>query len=144
MSFGLAEHFQGKDRINIIKSHFNVLKNGGITFISVPNKINLPYRIFKFFAELTKKWTFGEEYPFSRKELIKICNNIDITHLSFFGDSIYSSFRYINPILIINQTYGIKNKIKYISQKKEKGTFLDKYFSYALVLYAKKIELNNI
>lgn len=144
MSFGLAEHFHGKDRINIIKSHFNVLKTGGITFISVPNKLCLPYRIYRFLAKLAKKWTVGEDYLFSRKEFIKICNNMGIFDYSFFGDSIFHSFSFINPILVLNEICGKKFEIKHISQRKEKGTALDEYFSYALVLYAKKKLSKNV
>jgi hypothetical protein len=79
MSFGLAEHFRGTKRIKINKAHFDVLRKGGIAFISVPNKHNPPYRISKFVAEHTGRCTVGEEYPYSRKELRNICEQIGIT-----------------------------------------------------------------
>lgn len=37
MSFGLAEHFKGVERVKIIKNHFDVLRKGGMAFISIPN-----------------------------------------------------------------------------------------------------------
>ena len=80
-------------------------------------------------------WVVGEEYPFSRNEFKKICKGIKVENYSFFGDSLYSSFNFINPYKIfkkILKATDISCKIK-----KEKGTFLDSYMSYALVLYAK-------
>jgi 2-polyprenyl-3-methyl-5-hydroxy-6-metoxy-1,4-benzoquinol methylase len=136
MSFGLAEHFKGKSRIKINKAHFDVLKKNGIAFISVPNKYNLPYRVFKFAAELSSLWRVGEEYPYSRKEFAQICAQIGIKKYSFIGDSFYASFKFINPVHAIAKKIGKKDKFKNI--KIEKGCFLDQYISYALVLYGKK------
>jgi len=136
MSFGLVEHFWGVKRTKIIKVHFDILRKGGIVFISVPNKFNLPYRIFKFIAEHTSKWQVGEEYPFTRRELRNICKQIGITECSFFGDSFFSSFDFINPFKLIRKAYGTNNLKTHI--KGEKGTFLDSYLSYALILYGKK------
>src|SRR5690606_3521540 len=73
MSCGLAEHFLGDARDAIIKAHFDVLKDGGLAFISVPNAYNPPYRLYKWITEHTGRWTIGEEYPFSRRELESHC-----------------------------------------------------------------------
>ncbi|MBU0672736.1 MAG: class I SAM-dependent methyltransferase [Candidatus Margulisbacteria bacterium] len=141
MSFGLTEHFSGPARIKINKAHFDVLKDKGITFISVPNKYNLPYRIFKFLAETAGTWKAGEEYPYSRRELRKICKEIGITKYSFFGDSIFYSFNFISPLRIIKKLLKMDRDLSVLHLKKEKGTFLDQYLSYALVLYGKKSSL---
>lgn len=143
MSFGLTEHFRGAERIKINKAHFDVLRKGGIAFISVPNKYNLPYRIYKFIAERTGRWTVGEEYPYSRKELINICKQIGITKYSFLGDSLLSSFNFINPLKIVRKMFKFKRPPNIYPIKKEKGTFLDQYLSYALVLYGKNTERKN-
>lgn len=55
MSFGVAEHFQGKDRKNKIQSHYNVMRKGGITFISVPNANCIPLRIYQLIMKFKKK-----------------------------------------------------------------------------------------
>jgi 2-polyprenyl-3-methyl-5-hydroxy-6-metoxy-1,4-benzoquinol methylase len=55
MSFGLTEHFKGTSRVAITKAHFDVLKKGGLTFISVPNKYNLPYWIWRLVTQRRKK-----------------------------------------------------------------------------------------
>jgi 2-polyprenyl-3-methyl-5-hydroxy-6-metoxy-1,4-benzoquinol methylase len=138
MSFGLTEHFEGTERININKAHFDILRKGGLAFISVPNKYNLPYRVFKFVAERTGRWNVGEEYPYSRKELRNICQQIGITEYSFLGDSLFWSFNFINPFNVIRKMGKLKNNLNISRIRKEKGTFLDQYLSYALVLYGKK------
>ncbi|MDA2934467.1 class I SAM-dependent methyltransferase, partial [Acidobacteria bacterium AH-259-D05] len=97
MSFGLAEHFRGDEREKINKIHFDVLRKGGIAFISVPHKYNPPYRIFKFLAELLGLWKVGEEFPYSRREFGQICQRIGIMEYTFFGDSLPASFHFINP-----------------------------------------------
>jgi hypothetical protein len=138
MSFGLAEHFKGFKRKKIIKTHFDVLRKNGITFIAVPNQYNVPYRIFKFFAEYAGRWRVGEEYPFSRRELRDICQLIGFANLSFFGDSFFSSFDFVNPLKIIKKIYGSRNDLRNTKIKRESGTFLDSYLSYSLVVYGKK------
>ncbi|MDP3013766.1 MAG: class I SAM-dependent methyltransferase [Candidatus Subteraquimicrobiales bacterium] len=138
MSFGLTEHFKGVDRIKINKAHFDVLRRGGVAFVSVPNKFNLPYRIFKFVAELTSMWKVGEEFPYSRKELGNICRQIGITEYSFFGDSLFWSFNFINPFKAIRKVFKLKKHLNISHIRKEKGTFLDQYLSYALILCGRK------
>jgi 2-polyprenyl-3-methyl-5-hydroxy-6-metoxy-1,4-benzoquinol methylase len=138
MSFGTAEHFTGKDRRRIIKTHFDVLKRAGLTFISVPNKFNLPYRLYKFVCETTGRWLVGEEYPFSRKELRKLISILNPSEFCFFGESFLSSFRYLLS------TPGIRKFFKRYLKKREdlikyeNATFLDPYISHSIVLYARK------
>jgi len=136
MSFGLAEHFIGQDRQSIIDAHIKPLRNGGLTFVSVPNKHNPPYRIYKYLAQKMGFWNVGEEYPYSRGELKEICNKLNLQNYYFIGDSFYWSLNFINPILILKKL--LKIKYNYYSTKKQRGTFLDSYFSYAIVLVCRK------
>lgn len=98
MSFGLAEHFTGDARHAIIAAHFAVLKPGGLAFISVPNAYNPPYRLYKWITERTGRWTIGEEYPFSRRELESHCTRLGIEEYGFFGDSLWRSKKFLNPL----------------------------------------------
>lgn len=141
MSFGLTEHFIGADRVAINKAHLDVLRKGGMTFISVPNRHNLPYRIYMPAARLAKTWQVGEEYPYSRQELEDICRQLGVTEYSFFGDSLVGSLRFINPfhqIQKLRNLFRLQDDLDVSGIKREKGTPLDAHFSYALVLCAKK------
>ncbi len=136
MSFGLAEHFTGQNRKKIINAHMKPLKKGGLTFISVPNQHNPPYRIYKFLAEKAGMWSVGEEYPYSRRELKHICEQQGIESYDFIGDSFYWSLNFINPIRIIKKL--LKMETNYYSTKKQRGSILDSYISYAIVLVCRK------
>jgi len=98
MSFGLAEHFLDGRRSGILKAHFDVLNDNGLTFISVPNSRNPPYRLYKWITERTGAWGVGEEYPFTQEELENYCAELGIEEFGFFGDSLWRSKRFLNPI----------------------------------------------
>lgn len=136
MSFGLSEHFSGTNRFSINKAHFELIRTGGLVFISVPNSLNLPYRIFKRVAELRGTWEVGEEYPYTRGELKKICSRLGVKDLFFIGDSLISSFNFVNPGKVLKKVLRKKKPRRPL--RPEKGTFLDQFFSYALVLCAGK------
>lgn len=131
MSFGLTEHFTGQERIHSNRSHFQLVRPGGLVFIAVPNRYNPPYRLYKAIAELTGTWRYGEEYPYSRSEFKRICESIGVRNYDFTGDSFWDSFRFLNPLGNFRKAFGFNPRY-------ETGTFLDAYISYSLVLVAKK------
>lgn len=144
MSFGLAEHFTGEDRKGIISAHFDLLKNGGLAFISVPNRWNPPYRLYKCLAELKGSWPV-EEYPFSRFELRAILREVGIEDYYFFGDSIFESSRWlysltykVNPMVLWRRMEGTPMSFDVSRVKQYEGTALDEYFSYALVVCGRR------
>lgn len=138
MSFGLTEHFTGLNRLKINKAHFDVLKPGGLAFISVPNKFNPPYRIYKFITEHIGQWHVGEEHPYSRSEFRRVCEQIGVTEYSFFGDSLARSFNFLNPVKAARKLLKLRKNLDIKKIKAESGSRLDQYFSYALVLAGKK------
>jgi len=141
MSFGLIEHFQGTNRQQIVQVHFDVLKSGGLTFISVPNKFCPPYRLFKSVAQRTGKWPFGEEYPTSRGELAALAKRSGASMAWILGSSLFSSFDFVNPLkafAIVRRILRLKDNLDTAKLRPERGTFLDSYLSYALILAAHK------
>jgi len=74
MSFGLAEHSAGVERQKVIDVHFDLLREGGIVFISVPNALSIPYRMRMFLWKLRSKHRGGllpTEVPFTKAELTR-------------------------------------------------------------------------
>jgi len=138
MSFGLAEHFRGADRTEIIRAHFDLLKTGGLSFILVPNRQNLPFRLYRYFAEAVGRWRFGEEYPFSSSELRDICRQIGIREYSFLDGSLFYSFRIMSQLKIQRKLFGLRQRSDALRIRKERGTFLNRYLSHDLILCAKK------
>ena len=159
MSFGLAEHFLGEQRGGILKAHFDLLNDNGLTFISVPNTHNPPYRLYKWITERTGRWGAGEEYPFSRQEFESYCEQLGVDEYGFFGDSLLRSKKFLNPIKWLprrkkkapeapaaqNEGAPIEPPLSASQRRRyrrlprrERGTSLDAYYSYALVLWATK------
>jgi SAM-dependent methyltransferase len=156
MSFGLAEHFWGEQRTGIVKAHFDLLADDGITFISVPNAHNPPYRLYKWITQRTGRWGVGEEYPFSRHELAGYCRLLEVSEYGFFGDSLWRSKKFLNPLKWLPRKKRTtqapdparpapaaapeaKRKRRHRRlPNRERGTSLDDRYSYALVLWASK------
>ncbi len=159
MSFGLAEHFLGDKRTGFLKAHLDLLNDGGLTFISVPNTHNPPYRLHKWITERTGRWGAGEEYPFSRQEFESYCAQLGVGEFGFFGDSLLRSKKFLNPLKWLPRrkkktpqhsnattestsvnggTVQSKRPYRRRLPRRERGTSLDAYYSYALVLWACK------
>jgi len=142
MSFGLAEHFSDQQRLQIIRSHFELLKPNGMTFISVPNLACWPYRLWKYRRTVTGKWNFGMEIPYGRKELSEISKTLRVKDYSFFGSSFWASFNFVLPFRRWRNSYVKrfqKHKWLNIETLKQKTPgLLDSHFGYALIYAAVK------
>lgn len=68
MSFGLAEHYLMPERAIIIKKHYDLLDDDGISFISVPNKKNIFYWMTRAYCTIFQGFNI-KEYAFTYKEL---------------------------------------------------------------------------
>lgn len=139
MSFGLTEHFSGDNRFEINKVHLDLLKPGGLAFIAVPNAWNPPYRLRKLIEEKMGTWKVGEEYPYTRGELAAVARKMGAHRHTVFGDSFFDSFDLmLNPARFVRKALGRRKPRSRASVKPQRGSFLDAYFSYALVLCATK------
>lgn len=159
MSFGLAEHFTGETRTRIFGAHLDLVRPGGLAVVSVPNRANPPYRLHKWMAERTGAWKVGEEYPFSRDELERIARSLGVETFGFFGDSLWRSKRFLNPIKWFPRKRRSKGAAapaagaaeaaaaSSSSDRKwrgrrlpgvERGTPWDERWAYALVLWAER------
>ncbi len=132
MSFGVAEHFKGLDRNKIIKSHYAVLKNEGITFISVPNAYCIPLRIYQLIMKFKKRDVI-ESYPYSINEFKKNATKCKISNYDFIGSSYIETY---NPLSFYRRKKGYIKNISII--KKEKPSHLDKYLGREITFIGKK------
>jgi 2-polyprenyl-3-methyl-5-hydroxy-6-metoxy-1,4-benzoquinol methylase len=141
MSFGLAEHFVGEDRRRIVKSHFDLLRPGGLAFVSVPNRHCMPYRLWKAKRELLGRWNFGLEVPFSRSELRTIAAQVGARDCRFIGSSFIASFDFLLPFRRWKNSYLKRfRKDRWLNPEylpeRSPGP-LDEYFGYSLTLAAR-------
>lgn len=139
ISVGLAEHFSGESRLQIFKSHLDVLRPGGLAIISVPNLYNPPYLIFKTVKELLNRWEFGEEYPFTRNQLRKITNQLRAKEIALFGDDLYGSLKFILPANFLRRFFKVDYPKSIKDIRMAGSTPLDDYLAYSLTLVIKKV-----
>ncbi|MEN6627139.1 MAG: class I SAM-dependent methyltransferase [Candidatus Sumerlaeia bacterium] len=138
MSFGLTEHFTGEVRKAINKAHFDLVRPGGMAIISVPNALNPPYRMYKWMTELTGKWMFGEEYPYTRMELARLCRELGVQDYRFVGNSFLGSFHYVNPLRVSGKLRRVLGIGELKPPDCEIASPLDSWLADALVLIAVK------
>jgi SAM-dependent methyltransferase len=69
MSFGLCEHFLGRDRRAVVAAHVAALRPGGVAFLGVPNRRSPVYRAWMATLKRRGTWPLGTEEPFTAREL---------------------------------------------------------------------------
>lgn len=71
LSSGVIEHFEDAERTRSVRAHLDLLREGGMAIISVPNAHCAPYRLWKKYLELRGCWPYGVEIPYTRRELAR-------------------------------------------------------------------------
>jgi 2-polyprenyl-3-methyl-5-hydroxy-6-metoxy-1,4-benzoquinol methylase len=94
-SEGVIEHFREEYRQGILDAHSKALKKGGRVVILVPNMKCPPYRLGKFLAERTGTWIYGNEYPYTKKELQYRMNKAGLDVLRLQGAEAAFSFGWL-------------------------------------------------
>lgn len=67
LSIGLIEHFSREETRTAIRSHFNILEDGGLALIFFPTPTFL-YKITRFSSESLGLWIFHDERPIPMQE----------------------------------------------------------------------------
>lgn len=97
MSFGTVEHFlQDDQRRESIKIHHRLLKDDGISFISVPNKMCPHYHLFSFMVKNMHLAKGPLEKPFDAFELAEYAKQAGFRYYETFGSSLFE-FDYLMP-----------------------------------------------
>jgi 2-polyprenyl-3-methyl-5-hydroxy-6-metoxy-1,4-benzoquinol methylase len=138
VSVGLTEHFQGADRVAINQVHLDVLRPGGLAIIITPNAYNLPYQIYKTVSQSAGRWIFGEEYPYTKQELLDVAEKIDAEVVALFGDDLYHSVRFLLPANFLRRFFGVGIPRSLDEVVQQRGTPLDDLFGYAFTLILRK------
>ena len=138
MSFGTVEHFRYPQRLQMIETHINLVRNGGAIVISVPNKAFLPHEILKTYLQRKNKWELGYEGAFSRNEFLKLARQLQFSNSKLIGSAFLTDFhRYIQiyrSTNIFQNFFGSNSSTSTNSPILEKSSWLDDYFGADLVL----------
>ncbi|MGD1914088.1 MAG: class I SAM-dependent methyltransferase [Rivularia sp. (in: cyanobacteria)] len=146
MSFGTVEHFRYPQRLQMIETHLNCVRNGGAIVISAPNKAFLPHEILKAYLQRKNKWELGYEGAFSRSEFFKLARQLQLSNSKLIGSAFLSDFqRYIQIYRDTNLFKQIFGSNSSNSQILQKSSWLDDYFGADLVLLGiKNKKVHNI
>jgi SAM-dependent methyltransferase len=86
ISGGLAEHFEGINRVHCIAYHKLLLKAGGFAYIGVPNKFSPFYQMIKGFRKITGTWKIDIEIPYSNLALTSIAKELNFRKYYVIGN----------------------------------------------------------
>ncbi len=129
ISSGVAEHFVGKDRKEVVLNHLRLLKNGGLAFIAVPNHQSPHYWIHRKICE-ARGGMLCEETPFSKSEMKYILGKNNYKTIKTFGNSIVADLIWLfYPLSILSTLIGF-NKSTNIHKKIHKIEEDIMYFFY--------------
>jgi 2-polyprenyl-3-methyl-5-hydroxy-6-metoxy-1,4-benzoquinol methylase len=128
MSFGTVEHslhdFQRKEAIKI---HYKVLKKGGVSFVSVPNRMCVHHRLATLLVRMIHSeqiFKIPPHKPFDTPELIGYAREVGFKHYETFGSTLFD-FDYLTPYLFTPVQAQIT-------------TPFDNFFAWSLVLFGVK------
>lgn len=128
MSFGLVEHFEGRDRLKVVTAHRDLLKPGGVTFISVPNKLSLPYRYWMARRKKAGEWEYGLEIPFSRSEIVELAKFAGLKDIKVMS----------TPVLADLDNFIFSGRLRRLVRNTQVSSPIDNILGYALVLAGKR------
>jgi 2-polyprenyl-3-methyl-5-hydroxy-6-metoxy-1,4-benzoquinol methylase len=69
MSFGVCEHFLGERRLAVVAAHLELLRQGGVAMLGVPNRHGVVYQLWMKALKARGSWALGTEVPFTAAEL---------------------------------------------------------------------------
>ena len=134
----LVEHFRYPQRLQMIETHLNCVRNGGAIVISAPNKAFLPHEILKADLQRRNKWELGYEGAFNRREFSKLSRQLQLSNSKVIGSAFLSDFqRYVQIYRSTNlfqKIFGSNSSTSTNSPIIDKSSWLDDYFAADLVL----------
>lgn len=80
LSGGLAEHFEGEDRLRCFQYHRRLLRENGLADINVPNRFSPFLQSVVAFRRLTGTFRFSLEIPYTHDELMRIMREAGFRH----------------------------------------------------------------
>ena len=104
-SEGVVEHYLMPRRQEVLDIHTKAVKKGGKVLIIVPNARCVPYRIGKRVADRLGLWIYGNEYPYTERELIHRMKRSGLVYEKSLGGEFLLSFPWVAAPLWLSR-YG--------------------------------------
>ncbi|UCF35080.1 MAG: class I SAM-dependent methyltransferase [Phycisphaerales bacterium] len=126
LSSGVIEHFEGACRLQTVRAHHEVLRDGGVAVVSVPHARCPSYRLWKLYLELRGWWPYGVEIPYSKGELLRHAHRAGFAMVATHCVGFWQS---------VGDHWG-RSLLKLGPDWVHKRSFLDKWFGATLLLFA--------
>lgn len=116
---GVIEHFSDKDKIQMIKKMWKLVKPGGKLLITAPNSKDFPFMVAKKILQLRNKWSFGEEDDLTERRMKSLAVSSGIKKFSTFaynpvvGWWFFPYGREITHFLGLNTTHHHKRQSRF-------------------------------
>ncbi len=128
VSLGVTEHFLGEERRQVNAAHHNVLKPGGLAMISVPHAWCIPYRLWKFYLERRGWWPYGQEIPYSQREIKRIARRVGFAEVETICTGFWQSVG----------DHWLKRWTRHAPDWNDRVSVLDKFMGLNLMLFAQR------
>lgn len=100
-SEGLVEHFLPPKRQEIVDIHARAARKGGKVLIIIPHLKCPPYRLGKGMASKLGCWIYGNEYPYTRRELVRRMESAGLNPGKILGgEFLFSLFWLFTPVTL--------------------------------------------
>lgn len=152
MSYGTAEHFFSESCQEVFDAHLSVLKEGGLAIIWAPNRSAFLFHLGRAARTILRRPICRvKEKSFGRRELANRARAAGFCEVHMFGadllrndfrlfivnvDRFLPRFRRVN--MFGNPESARANLLLRMSENNMTQSFLGEYFSYPLVLIAKR------
>ena len=152
MSYGTAEHFFSERRQEVFDAHLSVLKEGGLAIIWVPNRSGFLFHLGRAARKILRRPICRvKEKSFSRRELANRARVAGFSEVHIFGaDLLRNDFRHFvvnvdrflprfkRANMFGNPESARAKLLLRMSENNITQSLLGEYFSYPLVLIAKR------
>ena len=91
LSSGVIEHFTGTARTDAVRAHCDSIRPGGLVAISVPHAMCPPYRLWKLYLGLRRRWPYGFEQPYNGREIVRRAREAGLAETEVEGVGLWHS-----------------------------------------------------
>ena len=128
-SEGVIEHFLPPRRQKIIDIHAESVRSGGKVLMIVPNKTCPGYVVGKYISEKIGNWVYGDEFPYTRRELERRVKLSGLVPEKWSGGEFVTSFVWFFAPMFLSYAKFMKRSLRFKLGRRFKVLDQDHKFS---------------
>lgn len=84
-NFGVIEHFYDAGKVRLLSEMWRILKPGGLLFLTGPNRLDLPFMLYKRWALWRGTWPYGYEDDMTVGRLAALGEEAGLSDMEVFA-----------------------------------------------------------